>query len=302
MLVVEGLSKTYGRDGVRALTEVDLTIDNGMFGLLGPNGAGKSTLMRTLATLQQPTSGTATLDGIDLLGEPMRAREVIGYLPQDAGVHPRVTAWEMLDYLAGLRCIGPGRRRREVIGEQLERVNLADVAHRRLDTYSGGMRQRFGIATVFLIQPRLVIVDEPTAGLDPTERRRFQTMLAEAAEGCVLLISSHIVEDVAGLCSQMALLEEGQIKLQGDPGLLVAGLAGKVWSRHVGLEAIDEAQAKYRLLSWRPDSGELLLRAFGDDLRAEGFEPAEPDLEDLYNLYIGDPTASEQSKLEGSTA
>ncbi|MEL6498436.1 MAG: ATP-binding cassette domain-containing protein [Planctomycetota bacterium] len=286
MLVVEGLSKTYARGGVQALDDVSLSIDNGMFGLLGPNGAGKSTLMRTLATLQLPTQGAARLDDVDLLSEPRLARKRIGYLPQDSGVYPRVTAWEMLDYLAGLRGIGPARERRELIGTQLERVNLADVAHRRLETFSGGMRQRFGIATVFLIKPRLVIVDEPTAGLDPTERRRFQTMLAEAAEGCVLLISSHIVEDVSGLCSNMALMDGGRVKLQGEPRSLVADLAGKVWSRRVAIGDLEAARAKYRLLSWRPDSGGLLLRAYGDSLADEGFKPAEPDLEDLYNLHV----------------
>ncbi|MEM1107840.1 MAG: ATP-binding cassette domain-containing protein [Planctomycetota bacterium] len=285
MLVISRLSKTYGRD-VRALSEIDLEVPMGFYGLLGPNGAGKSTLMRTLATLQRPTSGSATLDGVDLIEEPMRSRSLIGYLPQDAGVYPRVTAWEMLDYLAGLRGIGPARERRKIVQRQLERVNLADVAQRRLDTYSGGMRQRFGIATVFLTQPRLVIVDEPTAGLDPTERRRFQCMLAEAAEGCVLLLSSHIVEDVAGLCERMALLHEGRLKLEGDPVALVAELREKVWQRRVGLGELEAWRAKTKLLAWRPERGQLVLRAYGDDLHAEGFEAAEPDLEDLYNLHV----------------
>ncbi|MEM9167820.1 MAG: ATP-binding cassette domain-containing protein [Planctomycetota bacterium] len=286
MLVVERLSKTYGRGGVRALSDIDLEIHSGMFGLLGPNGAGKSTLMRTLATLQLPSTGSVRLDDIDVLNEPKRARRVVGYLPQDAGVYPRVTAWEMLDYLAGLRGIERGRSRRAAIATQLERVNLADVANRRLDTFSGGMRQRFGIATVFLVKPRLVIVDEPTAGLDPTERRRFQTMLAEASEGCVLLISSHIVEDIAGLCSRMALLDEGRVKLQGEPRTLVAELDGKIWSRRIAIGDLESARSKYRLLSWRPDAGELLLRAHGASLGPEGFEQAQPDLEDLYNLHV----------------
>jgi len=242
--------------------------------------------MRTLATLQLPTQGTATLDDIDLIRQPMAARQVIGYLPQDAGVYPRVSAWEMLDYLAGLRGIGPSRERRKVVQRQLERVNLADVAHRRIDTFSGGMRQRFGIATVFLTQPRLVIVDEPTAGLDPTERRRFQCMLAEAAEGCVLLLSSHIVEDVAGLCERMALLHEGRLKLQGDPADLVKDLSGRIWQRRVGLNELGSWRSKTKLLAWRPERGQLVLRAYGDSLQSEGFEPAEPDLEDLYNLHV----------------
>ncbi|MEM9420255.1 MAG: ABC transporter ATP-binding protein [Planctomycetota bacterium] len=285
MLSISNLSKTYGRD-VQALSDISLEVPNGFFGLLGPNGAGKSTLMRTLATLQRPTEGSARLDDIDLIEEPMAARKVIGYLPQDAGVYPRVTAWEMLDYLAGLRGIGPVRERRLVVQRQLERVNLADVAHRRLDTYSGGMRQRFGIATVFLTQPRLVIVDEPTAGLDPTERRRFQCMLAEAAEGCVLLLSSHIVEDIAGLCDRMALLHEGRLKLQGDPTDLVGELNGQIWQRRVGLNELDAWRSKTKLLAWRPERGQLVLRAYGEGLQSEGFDPAEPDLEDLYNLHV----------------
>lgn len=286
MLQVRQLNKTYGRD-IRALIDLSLEIGSGTYGLLGPNGAGKSTLMRTLATLQPPTSGSAKLDDIDLLAEPMRARQTIGYLPQDAGVYARVTAWEMLDYLASLRGIGPAKHRRGVVKRQLERVNLIDVAHRRLDTYSGGMRQRFGIASIFLTTPRLVIVDEPTAGLDPTERRRFQCMLAEAAEGCVLLLSSHIVEDIAGLCERMALLHEGRIRLEGDPRELTAELKGRVWSRVVPLAELGHWRDQAQLLSWRPERGRLVLRAYGEGLHEHGFEPASPDLEDLYNLHVG---------------
>ncbi|MEM7577756.1 MAG: ATP-binding cassette domain-containing protein [Planctomycetota bacterium] len=286
MLTIRNLRKTYG-NGIEALRDLSLDVPTGTFGLLGPNGAGKSTLMRTLATLQTPTSGGATLDDIDLLNEPMQARRVIGYLPQDAGVYPRVTAREMLDYLASMRGVGPARERRKLVQTQLERVNLADAADRRLDTFSGGMRQRFGIATVFLTPPRLVIVDEPTAGLDPTERRRFQCLLAEAAEGCVLLLSSHIVEDIAGLCEQMALLDGGALKLEGDPEALVAELRGKVWQKTVALSELDRWRSEATLLAWRPHRGRLVLRAYGEALGGLGFESTEPDLEDLYSLHTG---------------
>ena len=286
LLVVKELSKVYP-GGIRALDEVSLNVSQGIYGLLGANGAGKSTLMRTLATLQLPTSGSAYLNELDLIREPMHARHVIGYLPQDAGIYPRVTAREMLDHLAGLRGIGPVRERRQLVQRELERVNLADVADRRLDTYSGGMRQRFGIATVFLGSPRLVIVDEPTAGLDPTERRRFQCLLAEAAAGCVLLLSSHIVEDLAGLCSRMALLHKGHLVLEGDPNELVRTLDGKLWRRRIPLGERGAWEGKAKLLSWRPIRGELEIRAYGDGLGAQGFDPAEPDLEDLYSLHSG---------------
>lgn len=286
MLTIENLGKTY-RGGVRALNDVSLEVPEGIYGLLGANGAGKSTLMRTLATLQLPTSGAVRLDELDLLAHPMEARRRIGYLPQDAGVYPRVTAREMLDHLAGLRGIGPARERRQRVQRELERVNLGDVADRRLDTYSGGMRQRFGIATVFLDAPRLVIVDEPTAGLDPTERRRFQCLLAEAAEGCVLLLSSHIVEDLAGLCSRMAMLDRGRVVLEGDPATLVSGLDGKLWRRRIRLDEREAWSEKAKLLSWRPVRGALEVRAYGEDLSVHGFEPTPPDLEDLYGLHTG---------------
>ncbi|MEM9372944.1 MAG: ATP-binding cassette domain-containing protein [Planctomycetota bacterium] len=285
MLKIDRLSMDY-HGGICALDSVDLEIGTGMFGLLGPNGAGKSTLMRILATLQTPTSGGATLDGIELADSPMRARPVIGYLPQDVGAYPRVTAWELLDYLAGLRGIGPAHERKRRVREQLGRVNLIDAADRRVDTYSGGMLQRLGIATIFLAEPRLVIVDEPTAGLDPTERRRFQCLLAEAAGDCVLLLSSHIVEDVAGLCERMAIMDQGRVVASGDPAELVRSLAGKVGVKRVGFDELDHWKRKIRLISWRPERGRLLLRARDERLEDHGFERAEPDLEDFYSLSL----------------
>ncbi|MEO0716347.1 MAG: ATP-binding cassette domain-containing protein, partial [Planctomycetota bacterium] len=283
MLRADELSVVYP-NGVRALDSVCLQVDDGMFGMLGPNGAGKSTLMRVLATLQSPTAGRASFGETDLLGNPREARRLIGYLPQDVGAYPRVSAWEMLEYLAGLRGIGPARERGRIVRRALERVNLGAVADQRLDTYSGGMLRRFGIATVFLADPKLVIVDEPTAGLDPTERRRFQCMLAEAAEGRVLLISSHIVEDIAGLCGELVVLDHGRIVRQGTPGGLAGELDARVWKRRVSAAELSVMQQDYRVLSWRPESGGVLVRVLGDDLGLRGFTPASPDLEDVFGV------------------
>lgn len=289
MLIVREITKTYS-GGVEALKDVSLRAGRGVFGLLGPNGAGKSSLMRTLATLQRPDSGQILLNGVDLLADPRAARRKIGYLPQDMGVYPRVSAVEMLDYLAGLKGIG-ARDRKQQIEALLERVNLTSVAGRRLDTYSGGMRRRFGIAAAFLGAPELVIVDEPTAGLDPSERRRFQILLAEAAQDCVLLLSSHIVEDLAGLCTDMALLNRGRIVMTGAPRDLVDALRGKVWQRAADLGQLAQMQRDLVLLSWRPHQGELVVRVLADASPGEGFAPVEADLEDLYSARLREAAA-----------
>ena len=289
MLEASGISKTYA-GGVAALSEVSITAGAGVFGLLGPNGAGKSSLMRTLATLQRPDTGRVLLNGRDLLADPQAARARIGYLPQDMGVYPRVSAREMLDYLAGLRGISGMARRREV-ALLLERVNLADVADRRLDTYSGGMRRRFGIAAAFLGAPEMVIVDEPTAGLDPTERRRFQLLLAEAAQGCVLILSSHIVEDLAGLCRDMALIRGGRIVASGAPAVLVARLEGQVWQRQADFAELPGLRARHGTLSWRPERGGLTVRLVAETDPGDDFAPGAPDLEDLYAAHIGTAAA-----------
>ncbi|MFV0473687.1 MAG: ATP-binding cassette domain-containing protein [Pikeienuella sp.] len=286
MLKVSGVSKTYG-GGFKALDDVSLTAKRGVFGLLGPNGAGKSSLMRTLATLQRPDSGRVELNGENLLADPETARRKIGYLPQDMGVYPRVSAVEMLDYLAGLKGLG-AKARKEQVWRQLEKVNLADVARRRLDTYSGGMRRRFGIAAAFLGAPELVIVDEPTAGLDPSERRRFQFLLADAARDCVLLLSSHIVEDLAGLSTDLALLNRGRIVSAGAPKDLIAALSGRVWRRGAEFGELAEMQARHNVLSWRPHQGELVVRVLADEAPGAGFTAAEPDLEDLYSAHIAE--------------
>ena len=294
MLIIQDLTKSYPGP-VEALRGVCLSLGHGIFGLLGPNGAGKSTLMRTLATLQAPDSGSVTLNGVDLLKNPRSARRRIGYLPQDLGAYPRVTAREMLTYLAGLRGIGPNQEREIIVARHLGQVDLLDVADQRLETYSGGMRQRFGIAAAFLGNPELVIVDEPTAGLDPTARRRFQCMLAEAAEGRVLILSSHIVEDIFGLCEQMGIMTDGDIAIEGNPHQLLQEIEGKIWTRCVTSSELAVFQRDYRVLSWRPDRGEIAVRVHAESegfdlLEKDGFVPGQADLEDLYAMYAS-PTA-----------
>ena len=281
-LRISTLSKTYS-NGVRALREIKLEIPSGIFGLLGKNGAGKSTLMRTLATLQPADEGEAYLDEVSLLEDYQKARRLIGYLPQEMGVYPHMSARETLEYFTGLK----GLAGEIDVSEALARVNLADVADQRLDTFSGGMRRRFGIAVAFLGQPRLVIVDEPTAGLDPFERRRFQHLLLTAAEDCVLILSSHIVEDIADLANRMAILNDGALVAEGVPEELVKGLNGKVWHRAIGHRDLSHWQKKVQVLSWRPQSGGHVLRVYSESCPGEGFEPAEPDLEDLYAHRVG---------------
>ncbi len=288
MFDVKQLNKTY-LGAVKAICDVSLSIQPGVFGLLGPNGAGKSTLMRILATLQQPDSGSVQLDGIDIAKNARDARRLIGYLPQDMGVYPRVTAREMLAYIAGLKGFGPKANRNQLVDQQLEKVNLSDHAHKRLDTFSGGMKRRFGIAAALLGNPRLVIVDEPTAGLDPLERRRFQLMLTEAAQDCVMLLSSHIVEDIAGLCDDMALMNEGRILLRGVPQQLTDSLGGKVWEFHTKIGNHESIHENHRVLSWQPDSGKLKVRVWAEtrgDLSVPDAKPVDANLEDLYAFHV----------------
>jgi len=288
MLKITNLTKTYS-GGIKALREINLEIKPGIFGLLGPNGAGKSTLIRTIATLQLPDSGCIMLDDIDFLNDHSQARSMIGYLPQYFGVYPRVSAREMLEYLASLKGIGPARARKVEVMQLLEKVNLTQAADQRLDTYSGGMKQRFGIAAALLGNPRLVIVDEPTAGLDPIERRRFQLLLTEVAKECILILSSHIVEDIAGLCSQMALMHHGEILLKGSPAELTQELKGKVWAFTISIEQLEAYRKKFRVLSWQPRQGEVLVHAWSESrerLPAEGDAlSVEPSLEDLYAFH-----------------
>ncbi|MEM6453567.1 MAG: ABC transporter ATP-binding protein [Acidobacteriota bacterium] len=280
-LTIRQLSKTYPNN-VRALDGVDLTIPTGMFGLLGPNGAGKSTLMRTIATLQQPDTGTITFGDLDVRAEPDALRRVLGYLPQSFGVYPRISAAAMLDHLAVLKGITARGARRDTVERLLRMTNLWDVRRRRLTTFSGGMKQRFGIAQALIGDPQLIIVDEPTAGLDPEERHRFLNLLSEIGEHVVVILSTHIVADVADLCSQMAILAGGRVRREGAPQQLIAELDGQVWRKRIAKSALAAHRASLTLLSSRWRGGELEIHALADAKPGQGFEPVTPDLEDVY--------------------
>ena len=279
MLAIRNLNKTYA-NGIQALKDISLEIDKGIFGLLGPNGAGKSSLMRTLATLQDADSGSISLNGIDILKEPQLARRQLGYLPQDFGIYPNVSAAELLNQLAVFKGFTHSRQRRDMVAHQLHLVNLYDQRHQKLETFSGGMRQRFGIAQALLGEPKLVIVDEPTAGLDPTERIRFQNLLAEIAQDRVLLLSTHIVEDVAELCTQMAILQQGQIVRQGSPFELMESLQGQIWSKWVNTPA--DIDPNWRLIISRMVRGQRSVRIWSETYLGKEFEIVEPELSDVY--------------------
>jgi len=286
MLAIRELSKTYA-NGVHALDKVSLDIPRGMFGLLGPNGAGKSSLMRTLATLQEADSGSAVLDGadgqkIDVLREKDAVRRQLGYLPQDFGVYPKVSAEDLLEHFAVLKGLTARKQRREVVDALLQQVNLWDARKRKLGGFSGGMRQRFGIAQALLGNPRLVIVDEPTAGLDPEERNRFLNLLAEIGENVVVILSTHIVEDVTDLCPRMAIISKGQVLLTGEPRSAIEALKQRVWRKTVSKQALPEYQARGNLLSTRLVAGQPMIHVFSESQPEEGFVSVEPDLEDVY--------------------
>ncbi len=281
MLSIRNLSKTYG-NGVRALVDVSLEVPAGMFGLLGPNGAGKSTLMRTLATLQEPDSGSVRFDGIDVLRDKQSLREVLGYLPQDFGVYPKVSAETMLDHFAVLKGLSNGRERRAVVKALLERTNLWAVKDRKLGTFSGGMRQRFGIAQALIGDPKLVIVDEPTAGLDPEERNRFLNLLAEIGENVVVILSTHIVEDVTDLCPRMAILAGGELRVAGEPRQVIEELAGQIWQKTVTRPELARYEVEQEILSRRLSAGRTVIHVWSESDPGDGFEGVAPDLEDVY--------------------
>ena len=281
MLTIRNLSKTYP-NGVRALDGINLDIPPGMFGLLGPNGAGKSSLMRTLATLQEADSGEATLDGIDVLREKDAVRRVLGYLPQDFGVYPKVSAEDLLDHFAALKGYLDRKQRREVVEGLLNQVNLWPVRKQKLGGFSGGMRQRFGIAQALLGAPKLVIVDEPTAGLDPEERNRFLNLLAEIGENVAVILSTHIVEDVTDLCPRMAIINQGQVLLTGEPLEAIRSLAGRVWKKVVSKDELPDVQLRLNVLSTRLVGGRPLVHVLADACPELGFEAVEAGLEDVY--------------------
>ena len=259
-----------------------LTIPRGMFGLLGPNGAGKSTLMRSIATLPQIDAGAMTFGDIDIVAQPDRLREVLGYLPQDFGVYPKVSAIDMLDHLAQLKGMSDRKSRTEVVRALLGKVNLWQFRDRRLGGYSGGMKQRFGIAQALLGNPRLIIVDEPTAGLDPVERARFHDLLSEVSEDVVVLLSTHIVSDVADLCQNMAILAQGRVVMHGKPLEVIRSLSGRIWKKLVRAEEIPQIAQSLRLIAVRRTAGERLVHVYAESDPGGGFQAAEPDLEDVY--------------------
>jgi ABC-type multidrug transport system ATPase subunit len=280
MLELTGVSHTYP-NGTCALDDVTLSIPKGMFGLLGPNGAGKSTLMRTIATLQAPTAGSIRFGDIDVLAEPDRLRRTLGYLPQDFGVYPRISAYQMLDHMAVLKGIADARDRKLVVEHLLEQTNLWAVRGKAIAGFSGGMRQRFGIAQALIGDPQLIIVDEPTAGLDPEERNRFLNLLAGIGENVVVILSTHIVEDVADLCPRMAVLAGGRVQLEGAPRELINSTRGRVWQRTIPHQQLPEMQAAHQVISHRFFAGEIVVHVLSDT-QPDGFAPVEGGLEDVY--------------------
>jgi len=281
MLRIDNLTHVYP-NGTRALDGVTLQIPRGMFGLLGPNGAGKSSLMRCIATLQIPTAGAIRFGDIDVLASPDALRRTLGYLPQDFGVYPRVSALDMLDHLAVLKGFANGRERRETVDALLQQVNLWDVRKQALAGFSGGMRQRFGIAQALLGQPQLIIVDEPTAGLDPEERNRFLNLLAEIGENVVVILSTHIVEDVADLCPNMAIIASGRIVQTGAPLELIAAMAGRVWRKTIAKTELDAHRRDHEVIATRLFGGRTVIHVLADAHPGHDFEPMQGGLEDVY--------------------
>jgi ABC-type multidrug transport system ATPase subunit len=281
MLNLAGVAHIY-ENGVRALDDVTLEIAKGMFGLLGPNGAGKSTLMRCIATLQTPTHGSIRFGDIDVIRSPERLRATLGYLPQDFGVYPRVSALDLLDHLAVLKGVTGSGERKEAVGALLNQVNLWKVRKQAVAGFSGGMRQRFGIAQALLGNPSLIIVDEPTAGLDPEERNRFNNLLAEIGESVVVILSTHIVEDVADLCSRMAIINEGRIIAVGEPAALLASIDGRIWRRTIARAQLDEYRKRMNVIATRLRGGETVIHVLADGQPEPGFNAVPAELEDLY--------------------
>jgi ABC-type multidrug transport system ATPase subunit len=285
-LTITGLSKTYP-NGVKALKNLSLTIGNNMFGLLGPNGAGKSTLMRTVATLQDPDSGTIFLDGIDVLKEKNTVRKQLGYLPQEFGVYPKMSAIDMLTHLAVLKGVTNRTERKDIVDALLKQTNLWDVRKKSLSTYSGGMKQRFGIAQALLANPKLIIVDEPTAGLDPAERNRFLNLLSSIGSNVTVILSTHIVDDVRELCPRMAIIGAGEVLLEGSPADALDALKGHIWSKVVATDAeLVELEKSLHVISTHLVGGLHEVRVYADSSPGEGFKSVDSGLEDVYFLNL----------------
>lgn len=284
-LKIENLSKTYS-NGLKALNNINLEINSGMFGLLGPNGAGKSSLMRTIATLQEADNGSIMLDDLDVLKEKEEVRKILGYLPQDFGFYPKVSAWDMINHFAILKGIANPKERKEICEALLNQTNLWDARKRNIGDYSGGMRQRFGIAQALLGNPKLVIVDEPTAGLDPMERNRFHNLLSEIGENIIVILSTHIVEDVRNLCSNMAIMNQGQVLLYGKPEKTINDMQGKIWLKLIDKEEIEEHRSKFKVISTKVVEGKIQVHVFSDSQPDASFKTATADLEDVYFASI----------------
>lgn len=284
-LKITGLSKTYS-NGVKALNNLSLTIGTGMFGLLGPNGAGKSSLMRTIATLQEADSGSIQLDGIDVLKQKDEVRRLLGYLPQEFGVYPKLPATDLLDHLAVLKGITNRGERRDLCDHLLKQTNLWDHRKKNLGTYSGGMKQRFGIAQALLGNPKLIIVDEPTAGLDPTERNRFLNLLSSIGENVIIILSTHIVDDVRELCSRMAIVNKGEVLIEGPPQEALDKLAGQMWKKTLGDGELAHYQQTMNVVSTHLVGGKTQIRVHAEATPEPGFAAVEPDLEDVYFLAL----------------
>jgi ABC-type multidrug transport system ATPase subunit len=284
-LRIEKLSKTYS-NGVNALKDITLTIPQGMFGLLGPNGAGKSSLMRTMATLQQADSGTITMGDVDILKDTDKVREMLGYLPQEFGVYPKVTAHKMLNHIASLKGVSNKGERKELVEALLNKTNLWHVRNKSLGTYSGGMKQRFGIAQALIGSPKLIIVDEPTAGLDPAERVRFHNLLSEIGENTIIILSTHIVEDVANLCKNMAIICMGEVVAQGNPTELIQRVQGKIWKKMIDKKDLDAYKSNFQVISTHLKAGRTVIHVYSETRPDDTFEPSPANLEDVYFTEI----------------
>src|SRR5450631_2483863 len=295
-LTIQALSKTYA-NGVNALKDVSLILENGMFGLLGPNGAGKSSLMRTIATLQEADKGTVFLDDLDVLKRKTEVRQLLGYLPQEFGVYPKISAERMLDHIARLKGVANAAERKELVGSLLENVNLSKDRKKHLGTYSGGMKQRFGIAQALIGNPKLIIVDEPTAGLDPEERVRFHNLLADIGQDVIVILSTHIVDDVSDLCPYFAVISKGRVLLTAEPRDAVARLSGKIWRRVVDREELASARSSLPIISTRLQSGRTVVRAYADSAPGPGFDAVEADLEDVYFSAVAGHLAPEPASV-----
>lgn len=293
-LEIKNLSKTYP-NGKRALQDISLTIGKGMFGLLGQNGAGKSTLMRTIATLQDPDAGSIRLGNIDVLQQPEEVRKILGYLPQDFGVYPNVSAFEMLSHIAEMKGIVQPGQRTAAVKELLERVNLYDVRYKKLGTYSGGMKQRFGIAQALLGNPKLIIVDEPTAGLDPLERNRFYNLLSEIGENTIVILSTHIVEDVSTLCNDMAVIGAGRLLKYGKPAEIEQSLAGRLWEKQIAKADLKKYQEQFNVIASHFKAGRMIITVLDENSPHETFTAKEPTLEDAYFEIMANPSLTLQN-------